>query len=353
MQTGILEQLASHDIHNYGSAEQLKFEKHMARYFEREYEHWQGNKKTPKDYGLDSFKGDISRKDTRKVSVDHYNEDYHVYRAFLDKIYMAYTMGYYGVTNESPEINEITLEQAQENKYKLLVERADVKDGQIVLDLGCGFGGLSKYLLNNFPNINVVGINPSDVQTTHIRDELIKNDKNFDSSRFKLIQNFFDDVNADYLENDYFDRVVSVGLLEHISNIDLLQKNISRVLKKTGKCLHHCIVSYDTIPQFLNSEDSYMGHYYPGAHIWPYSEPQSHDTHLRFVNSWFVNGMNYWKTLDEWHKRFWENIEELHPSYLTVEKVEHWNKYFTLCKAMFYPKNGNAYGNGQFLYKKN
>jgi cyclopropane-fatty-acyl-phospholipid synthase len=71
-----------------------------------------------------------------------------------------------------------------------------------------------------------------------------------------------------------------------------------------------------------------------------------------FVNSWFINGMNYWKTLDEWHRRFWEGIEQLYPACLSIEEVEDWNKYFTLCKAMFKPNNGRSYGNGQFLYIK-
>lgn len=352
MTNNMLNKLASHGIHSYGTAELLKFEKHMTRYFEREYEHWRGNKKFPENYGLSSFKGEISKKETRDVSVNHYDEEYKVYRAFLDNTYMAYTMGYFGAKEDSPEIEKISLEQAQENKYSLIIERADINDGQTVLDLGCGYGGLSKWLLQTFPNLKVVGINPSEVQTKHIREELINKDNDFDDSRFTLIQAFFDDITVDAIENDYFDRVISVGLLEHITNIDLLQKNISRVLKQGGKCLHHCIVSFDTIPNFLNSEDSYIGHYYPGAHIWPYNEPGRHNSHLKFMDSWFINGMNYWKTLDEWHKQFWGAIEQLYPEYLSIDEVENWNKYFILCKAMFSPNGGKSYGNGQFLYIK-
>ncbi len=348
----IFEQLAGLDVYGYGSAEQLKLEKQMARYFEREYERWRGNENTPMDYGLNSYEGEISKRGSRDESTDHYNEEYQVYRAFLDKDYMAYTMGYFGATEEAPEITEQSLEQAQENKYELLIERADIQDGQTILDLGCGFGGFSKYLLKKFPNVAVTGINPCEVQAQHIRNELIGKDDDFGESRYRLIQAFCDDITSETIDDEYFDRVVSVGLLEHVTNIDLLQQIISRVLKKGGKCLHHCIVSYDTMPNYLNAEDSYMGHYYPGAHIWPYKEPTRHNTHLKFKQSWFVNGLNYWKTLDEWHKRFWESIEQLHPEFLSVEKAEDWNKYFTLCKAMFCPNDGKSYGNGQFLYEK-
>lgn len=352
MGTDIVKQLAEHEIYQHDSTELIKFENQMKRYFEREYKQWQGNKVFPENYGLSSFKGEISNKETRDVSISHYDEEYYLYKSFLDKDYMAYTMGYFGATNESPEINNISLEQAQVNKYNLLIERADIKDDQTILDLGCGYGGFSKYLLEAFSNIKIVGINPSVIQTNHIRNELIHKSNNFDDSRFTLIQAFFDDVNVDLIENDYFDRVVSIGLLEHVTNIDLLQKNIARVLKPGGKCIHHCIVAYDTLPNFLNSEDTLMGAYYPGAHIWPYSEPKRHHAHLNFINSWFVNGLNYWKTLDEWHKHFWNSINQLYPEYMSLDEVEKWNKYFSLCKTMFSPNNGCSYGNGHYLYEK-
>lgn len=351
MPTNIINQLKDNGIYCYGSAETTKFEQQMERYFEREYKRWQGNNDLPESHGVNSFEGNIAKKTIADASLSHYNEEYQAYLAFLDKDYMAYTMGFYGINNDTDKIQDISLEQAQQNKYKLLIERADIRDGQNILDLGCGFGGLSKYLLETFPKVNIIGINPSDVQTSHIRNKIINN-SDIDSSRFRLIQTYFDDANELDIESNYFDRVISIGLLEHVTNIASLQKNISQLLKPGGKCLHHCIVSFDTIPAFLNSEDTHMGVYYPGAHIWPFKEPQRHDTHLKYVDSWFMNGRNYWKTLDEWHKRFWLAIDQLYPEYLSIEEVDHWNKYFVLCKTMFSPNKGNSYGNGQFLYEK-
>lgn len=352
MSSDIIKQLANHDIYPYGSAELGKFESQMERYFEREYKRWEGNKELPEDHGLSSFMGEIAKKETRDISISHYDEEYYLYKSFLDKSYMAYTMGYFGATDSSMEIKDIPLEQAQMNKYNLLIERADIQDDQIILDLGCGYGGLSKYLLETFPKIQITAINPSVVQTNHIKNELMQKENNFDSSRFTLIQDFFDDIGADIIENNYFDRVVSIGLLEHVTNIDLLQKKISRVLKRGGKCIHHCIVAYDTLPNFLNSEDTLMGAYYPGAHIWPYSEPKRHSTHLEFIDSWFINGLNYWKTLDDWHKHFWDSIYQLYPKHMSLDEVDKWNRYFSLCKTMFSPNNGRSYGNGHYLYKK-
>ena len=128
----IIKKLSGQKIYCYGSEELLKFEKQMERFFKREYERWRGNDELPEKYGVSSFKGDIANKATLNVSVSHYDEEYQVYRAFLDTISMAYTTAYYGATNESPESDKISLEQSQLNKYKLVVERANIKNGQTV-----------------------------------------------------------------------------------------------------------------------------------------------------------------------------------------------------------------------------
>jgi len=349
MPVNIIQLLADHYIHRYGSIELMKFEKQMSRYFAREYEHWRGNKELPESYGISSFEGCIAREETLTDSIDHYDQELCIYQAFLDKEHMAYTMAYYGATEKHTEINNfISLEQAQTEKYKLIIERAEIEDGHKILDLGCGFGGFLKYLLKTYPNVTVTGINPSKVQTQYIRDTLSNDYK----SRFELIERYISDVDEDLIPHDSYDRIVSMGVLEHITNFDLLFKYQSEILKSGGKAFHHCIVSIDTLPKFLNAESTLIAKYFPGGHIWPYAELMRHNTHLKFLKSWFVNGMNYWKTLDGWHKRFWDSIEYLYPEYLSIEEVKEWNEYFVLSKAMFSPDNGNSYGNGQFLYEK-
>lgn len=262
-------------------------------------------------------------------------------------------MAYYGATEYLPKVNnELTLDQAQIDKYNLIIQRAGIKDGDKVLELGCGFGGFTSYLHEKFPNIHVTGINPSKVQTNYLLDALVERNSSFDIKRFSLIQKFFDDITEDDIDDDSFDIVISIGVLEAVSNLDKLFRFIARVLKPGGKTFHHFIVSKDTIPQFLNAEDTMMADYFPGGHIWPYAEPMRHDRYLKPVNSWFVNGLNYWKTLDDWHKRFWNAIDALYPEHLSIEEVEDWNKYFTLCKTMFIPNQGKSYGNGHYLFEK-
>ena len=348
MTSDVIQLLASNNIHYYGSAELLKYEEYMSRYFEREYERWHGNKRSPESYGVSSFNGDIVDKDTYFNSIDHYNKELSIYQAFLDKCYMAYSMAYYGATENSKEIiNHISLEQAQEEKYKLIIERAGIEDGQNILEIGCGFGGFIKYVLQNYTNTTVTGINPSSIQAEYIQKVL-----EIDHSRFKFIQQHFGESVCNAMPLNSYDRIISIGAFEHFSNFDLLFKYQSNLLKPGGKCLHHLIVSADTIPHFLNAENTLMADYFPGGHIWPYAELKRHNTHLQFIDSWFVNGMNYWMTLDAWHKRFWQAVDHLYPDYLSLDEVQDWNKYFVLSKTMFCPNQGRSYGVGHYLYEK-
>jgi cyclopropane-fatty-acyl-phospholipid synthase len=166
-----------------------------------------------------------------------------------------------------------------------------------------------------------------------------------------LVEAFFDEVNHAHLCPAKFDRVVSLGLLEHINNMEALFEKVANVLQPGGKCFHHCIVSKPTVPRLLDSANTLIGTYFPGGRIWPFTEPLRHNTYLQPTNSWFVNGLNYWRTLDSWHQRFWQSIDQLYPSFINQDQIEEWNKYFSLCKAMFVPFDGAMYGNGHYLYE--
>ncbi len=346
-----MKKLADNRIHQYGSAETKKFEMQMERYFSREFKRWEGNREIPETYGVTSFEGGIAAVATKKKSIDvSYNQDERVYRAFLDDDYLAYTCACFNAT-ESDNAEDISLVQAHKNKFDLLIERAQIEDGQTVLDLGCGFGGLSKYLLEKFPQIKVIGINPSPVQTRYIREELLSDDNPFDNDRFSLIQKYFEDVSEDELPPHSLDRVIILGMFEHVTNMDEVFRRVAQVLKPGGKCITHYIVSVDTIPRLLNADDSMIGDYFPGGHIWPYAEGRRHNTHLAFSQSWFINGKNYLRTLEHWHRQFWSAIEDLYPAVINIEEVEYWNRYFSMCKGMFSPENGCKYGVGHYVYE--
>ena len=115
----------------------------------------------------------------------------------------------------------------------------------------------------------------------------------------------------------------------------------------------HLIVSQPWFPQYHDSQRTLIGKFFPGGHIWPLSLMEQQGGPLQFERSWYLNGLNYWRTLDEWHRNFWAHIEQLHDAVLTLEEVRHWNDYFIQCKVgLFAPAEGAVYGNGHLLYRK-
>jgi cyclopropane-fatty-acyl-phospholipid synthase len=85
----------------------------------------------------------------------HYNKGNDLYTKMLGK-YMQYTCAYFNKPN-------MTLDEAQLNKMKLIAKKLNLKPGMKVLDIGCGFGSLGYYLANEY-NVNVTGVTLSEEQ---------------------------------------------------------------------------------------------------------------------------------------------------------------------------------------------
>lgn len=347
MSENINQTLNKAGVFEYGSKELKTFEERLVRYFSREYKRHRGQHKQAPDinHGPLALAAD-------DLAKQHYDEGVEFFRCFLDDKTMSYTMAFFGETAEEATNSSISLAAAQTRKFQLITERMELSGQEHLLNLGCGFGYYESFLLENYPSLRVSA-------TTHSRDQyefLINRKKEradpLSSIRFKL---FFGDINPsspDRWGKRHYDLVLSMGLLEQINNIKLLFHIINELLADNGRMFHHLIVSRDLIPQFLDSDKTLIGKYFPGGKVIPYGALQYDPEPYLLKNSWFINGMNYWKTLDKWHENFWNNLYLVFPDKLDVERVRYWNNYFVLCKAMFLPEDGLAYGNGQYLYQK-
>ena len=348
MNKEFLDTICSHDIAPYGSDLLVRMESNLTKYFEREYRRHH-SEALPEDYGVSSFDGPISTHEHNSETVSHYNDHIDIYMSFLDSQHHAYTMAYFGFEDGiAPDVLP-SLSDAQSKKFDLIVSRLEIADGMNIVEFGCGFGGFARYILDRFPNCTITGFNPSETQATHLRETML-NDEAY-KDRFSFVQDFIGSNNMKSNHRSSFDKAVSIGLLESIRNLDKFNELVSFYLKEGGEALHHSIVSMDTIPQLLDASQTMIKDYYPGGRIWPYREYMRHNKHMKPQNSWFINGMNYWTTLDMWHKNFWDNLDAIFPSRLSVEEVRKWNDYFVMCKAMFSPNNGKSYGNAHYLFK--
>ncbi len=184
--------LASKNIFGPGSDELARHEDHLVRYFEREYRRLSDNPVTLQSLGISTDQGPMME-ETEALMDSHYDERPEFFASFLDTRYMAYSMAYYG---ESPEIirsSSASLEEAQRAKFALIAKRARIEGHERILNIGCGFGSLETYLLEEFPDLEIVGITPSTVQIAYLRQNDCKIRQTIlGSGKFKLIEGTFE-----------------------------------------------------------------------------------------------------------------------------------------------------------------
>ncbi len=125
-----------------------------------------------------------------------------------------------------------TLDEAEEHMLRLYVERAELVDGQEVLELGCGWGSLSLYLAERFPRSRITGVSNSRTQREFIEGEARK--RGLANLRILTC-----DMNAFDTDAGRYDRVVSVEMFEHMKNYRLLLANVARWLKPGGRLFVH------------------------------------------------------------------------------------------------------------------
>jgi len=183
-------------IHPYGSRELLVWEKRLGRRLEKLYQAAKAEGHLTTESCMISREGPIAEETIRLMS-SHYDECLELFNNFLDTEYMGYSMAYFGATPEEIGQNSCSLEEAQATKFDLFCERAGLSGNERILNIGCGFGSLEKYLLNRYPEMKIVGLTPSKVQCDYLNGLIEDSNSLLGSGRFQLIKGTFDDIELD------------------------------------------------------------------------------------------------------------------------------------------------------------
>lgn len=342
-------QLQRAGVNPYGSEALQLFEQRLTAAFARSYRQAGRAAQTLADPTSSSGPMVEQTEDLMQV---HYDEHLAFFESILDRDYLAYSAAYYGDTPHAARASSFSLEQAQHAKFELLCARARLEGRERVFNLGCGFGSLETFLLTKYPEMQITGITPSKTQAAYLRTRMENPDDPLGDGRFQLIEDRFDTASVETLGPASYDLVFSVGVLEHFKNLRAAFERAAELLKPGGRAFHHLIASECVLPGFADASRTRLRTYFPGGRIWPVAVLESQTDFFSLEGSWFVNGLNYWRTVDAWHQRFWTHIEQLHPAVLTEKGVRYWNDYFSFSKVMFAPEDGGVVGNGQFLFYK-
>lgn len=260
-----------------------------------------------------------------EIGEKHYNIGNELFQYMLDKR-MVYTCAYW---KKAKNLND-----AQEAKLELTCKKIGLKPGMKVLDIGCGWGSFCKYAAEKY-KVNVTGITVSKEQAELAR-KLCK------GLPVKIKLQDYRDV------NEKFDVIVSLGMFEHVGvkNYRTYMKVVNRCLKDNGIFLLHTIgtnVGGGVMEPWINK------YIFPGGILPSPKEIMSASEGLFILEDWHSFGMDYDKTLMEWHKNFEKNWDNLKGDY--DEKFKRmWNYYLLSCAGSFRARENQLW---QIVFSKN
>lgn len=225
------------------------------------------------------------------VGKKHYDLGNDLFNQILDP-YMQYSCGYWKEAD--------TLEQAQQAKLKMICEKLQLKPGMTLLDIGCGWGGLSAYAAKNY-GVSVEGVTISAEQQKLAQQRCAGLDVTI------LLEDYRD------LHNHY-DRIVSVGMFEHVGpkNYHTYFDVVARNLKPNGLFLLHTIGSKQTK---VNVDPWIHKYIFPNGCL-PSVTNIAQNSEKHFVMEDLHNfGADYDRTLMAWYKGFIQGWSELSGKY--------------------------------------
>tara|TARA_Y100001936_G_C16003093_1_gene629046 strand:+ start:243 stop:1247 length:1005 start_codon:yes stop_codon:yes gene_type:complete len=239
-----------------------------------------------------------------------------------------------------------SLSEAEEAMLRLTVQRADLADGQEILELGCGWGSLTLHMAQRFPNANITAVSNSAPQRRFIEARAPQN-----------VRVITADMNELQLEQR-FDRVVSVEMFEHMRNYRDLLHRICGWMKPDARLFVHVFCHRDyAYPFETEGDDNWMGRYFFTGGIMPSFDLFGHfDNDLFIEKDWRVSGTHYERTARAWR----ENLEKERDPVMTVLQQTYgaeadrwfhrWRLFFLACEELFGYRGGSEWLVAHYLF---
>jgi cyclopropane-fatty-acyl-phospholipid synthase len=226
----------------------------------------------------------------------------------------------------------------------LTAERADLADGQAILDLGCGWGSLSLWAAARYPNSRITAVSNSSTQRAFI--EARATERGLANLTVRTA-----DVRTLHLPAGAFDRVVSIEMFEHMRNYEQLLRRIADWLAPRGSLFvhvfahrHHAYPFEDTGSSDWMAREFFTGGIMPSASLLHHFQAD-----LQLVREWHLAGTHYARTAEAWYANLMarpaQAIEALAHAYGSDAKkrFQRWRVFFLACAELFGYANGREW----------
>ena len=253
------------------------------------------------------------------------------------------------------ESADASLDAAEDSMLRLYCQRAGVRDGMTVLDLGCGWGSLTLYIAENYPNCKITGLSNSWTQREFI-------ERQARESGYKNVRIMTGDVQKiERLEGcNSFDLVMSVEMFEHMKNYGALLAKVGRWMKAKGKLFVHVFCHKSFIYNFeTEGASNWMGRYFfTGGTMMSDDTLCYFQDDVKVVDRWRVDGRHYAQTSEHWLQNFDRNIEKIRRILKSTYGEEatkweaYWRTFFLAVAELFGYNNGQEWHVAHYLFEK-
>lgn len=245
------------------------------------------------------------------------------------------------------------LDSAERAMLALYLQRADLQDGQQILELGCGWGSLTLYMAAQLPRASIVAVSNSHSQ----RDYILAEAKRRELDNVTVLTC---DVNVLELDTS-FDRIVSVEMFEHLRNYGQLFTKLTSWLHADGKLFVHIFCHRNLMYPFETEGDgNWMGRYFFTGGLMPAADTLLHfQQQLSIEQQWLVNGRHYAQTAEAWLRNCDQHKADIIALFETAYGAgngklwwQRWRIFFMACAELFAYDNGNEWLVSHYLFAK-
>ena len=271
------------------------------------------------------------------ANQQHYELPYTFFEMILGS-HRKYSCGYW-----EDEIYD--LDCSEQRALQLTCEHAGIRDGDQILELGCGWGSLTLWLARQYPTSHITAISNSTSQRLYIT-------KRAAELGLNNVEVITEDINR-FVPASRFDRIVSVEMFEHLRNYREMFRRISRWLEDEGQFFMHIFCHRDEPYLFIDRgpSDWMTRHFFYGGMMPSINLPMNFQDDLVLDDEWHWEGTHYEHTANRWLRNLHEKKTEILPILAAVygdgnanQWFHRWRLFFIACAELFGMENGACWG---------